>query len=128
MNGICALDTLLGHVHGRQRFGCSRQKVMMVRLSQDRKHHGGGNCNSRPEHAVSWLGFRWLGLGLDPMKLLQIDGHQNNMENNYRINVREETVDNEKDVARESCQTQVPDRIHAEPRQHRGRSCKTEQV
>jgi hypothetical protein len=53
MNGFCAPNILLGHVHGRQRFGYSRQKVMMVRLRQDRKHDGDGNCNSQLEHAVS---------------------------------------------------------------------------
>jgi hypothetical protein len=52
MNEICVHNTLLGHIHGRQRFGCSRQKALMVRLSQDRKQDG-GDYNSQPEHIVS---------------------------------------------------------------------------
>jgi hypothetical protein len=43
------------------------------------------------------------------MKLLQVDGHQNDMENDDRINVREKTVDNEKDIAGEGRQTKMPD-------------------
>jgi hypothetical protein len=42
------------------------------------------------------------------MKLLQIDRQQNDMENNHRINVRQKTVDNEKNIACESYQTKMP--------------------
>jgi hypothetical protein len=62
------------------------------------------------------------------MKLLQIDGHQNDMENNDRINVREKTVKDEQNIARESCDTKMPDGIHAKPRQNGGGSRKTKQV
>jgi hypothetical protein len=50
------------------------------------------------------------------------------MENNDRVNVREKTVDNEKDIAGEGRQTKMPDRVHAKPRQYGGRGGKAEHV
>jgi hypothetical protein len=54
------------------------------------------------------LGLRWIDFRLDPMKLLQIDGQQNDMENNHRINVRQKTIDNKKNIACESYHTEMP--------------------
>jgi hypothetical protein len=42
------------------------------------------------------------------MKLPHIDRQQNDMENNDGINVREQTVKNEQDIACESCHAKVP--------------------
>jgi hypothetical protein len=41
------------------------------------------------------------------MKLLQINRQQNNMQNNDGINVRKNTVNNEKNIACESCHTKM---------------------
>jgi hypothetical protein len=62
------------------------------------------------------------------MKLLQIDRHQDEMENNDRIDVRENTIKDEQDVACESCHSKIPDRVHAKSHQDGGRSRKTKQV
>jgi hypothetical protein len=41
------------------------------------------------------------------MKLLQIDGQQNDMQDNDGINMRKNTVNNEKNIACESCHTKM---------------------
>jgi hypothetical protein len=66
-----------------------------------------------------------IGFRLDPVKLLQIDRHQDEMENNDRIDVREKTIKDEQDIACERCDTKVPDRVHAKSRQDGGCSHET---
>jgi hypothetical protein len=43
--------------------------------------------------------LRGLGFRLDPVKLLQIDRHENDVENDHRIDVREKTVNDEQIAA-----------------------------
>ena len=49
-----------------------------------------------------------LDFRLDAMKLPQIDRQQNDMQNNNRIDVREKTVENEQNIACESCHAKMP--------------------
>lgn len=64
----------------------------------------------------------------DPVQLLQIDRQQDNVENNHRIDVREDTVENEQNVACERCKTKMQDRVHRKSRENGGGSRKAEQV
>ena len=48
-----------------------------------------------------------LDFRLDAMKLPQIDRQQNDMQNNNRIDVREKTVENEQNIACESCHAKM---------------------
>ncbi len=50
------------------------------------------------------------------------------MENDDRIDVRQKTVNNEKNIACESRHTKMPNRVHAKPRQYGGRSGESKQV
>jgi hypothetical protein len=69
-----------------------------------------------------------IGLRPDLTKLPQMDRRQDEMENNDRIDVRENTIKDEQDVACERCDSKMPDRVHAKSRQDGGGSCKTKQV
>jgi hypothetical protein len=62
------------------------------------------------------------------MKFPQIDRQQNDVEKNDRIDVREETVENEQNIADESCHTKMPDRVHAKVGQNGGCSGEAEQI
>jgi hypothetical protein len=62
------------------------------------------------------------------VKLLQIDGHQNEVENDDRIYVREKAIQDEQDIACESCHAKIPNRVHAKARQNGSCSRKTKQV
>jgi len=63
-----------------------------------------------------------------PVKLDQIDGHQKDVKQEHRVDMRQQTIKGEQNIARERQPPERPDRIHAEAYQNGQRSSEAKYI